>query len=217
MNYAVDVTGMATYLFSGHAHPVSGIGGPAVFGFVDKPNIYPYNPEKAKELLAKAGYPKGFDTKLTIAIGRPFGSQDIAQTISQYLKAVGINVTIETFEWGEFLSHWLKGALLPCITWALARLYSILMTSSGAISTLPGEPPGAAPPQEAIDIGNQALKVFDPEKRKAYYDKYVSLIQEDAPFIFLFNFDDIYAYNKKVQGFKARADEQIGVPNLSKK
>jgi ABC-type transport system substrate-binding protein len=73
------------------------------------------------------------------------------------------------------------------------------------------------PPQEAIDIANQALKMFDPEKRKSYYDKYVSIIQEDAPFIFLFNFDDIYAYNKNVQGFKARADEQIGVTNLSKK
>jgi peptide/nickel transport system substrate-binding protein len=216
MNYAVDVQGMATYLFSGQAHLVNGIGGPAVFGFVSKPNIYPYNPNKAKELLAAAGYPKGFETKLAIAIGRPFGSQDIGQTISQYLKAVGVTVTIETYEWGEFLSYWLKGQA-PMYYMGFGTPVLDMDDFIGAYFDPSRRATWGRPPQEAIDIANQALKMFDPEKRKSYYDKYVSIIQEDAPFIFLFNFDDIYAYNKNVQGFKARADEQIGVTNLSKK
>jgi peptide/nickel transport system substrate-binding protein len=216
MNYAVDVQGMATHLFSGHAHPVSGIGAPAVFGFVDKPNAYPYNPDKARELLAKAGYPKGFETKLPIAIGRPFGAQDIAQTVSQSLKAVGVTVTTETYEWGEYLSYWLKGTA-PMYYMGFGTPTLDLDDFIGAYLDPSRRATWGSPPQEAIDIANQALKVFDPKKRIALYDKYISLIQEDAPFIFLFNFDDIYAYNKKVQGFKARADEQISVPNLSKK
>jgi peptide/nickel transport system substrate-binding protein len=215
MNYAVDVKGMASYLFSGHAHPVGGIGGPSVFGYVDKPNIYPYNPEKAKELLAKAGYPKGFETKLVIAIGRPFASQDISQAISQYLKAVGINVTIETFEWGEFLSHWLKG-LGPMYYMGFGTPVLDIDDFIGGYFDPARRATWGHPPQEAIEIANQALQVFDPEKRKTYYDKYVSIIQDDAPIIFLFN-DDIYAFNKKVQGFKARADEQMSIPILSKK
>ena len=50
---------------------------------------------------------------------------------------------------------------------------------------------------------------LSPEERKKIYEEYASIIQEDAPFIFLFNFDDIYGVNKQVKGFVPRADEQI--------
>ena len=60
------------------------------------------------------------------------------------------------------------------------------------------------------------MKAFDLEKRKEIYEKFVAIIQDDAPFIFLFNFDDIYAYHTRIKGFVPRADEQISILTLSK-
>lgn len=62
-------------------------------GYTEDVPIYEYNPEKAKELLAEAGYPDGFTT--TISLVASNGVRDADQLEQEYLKAVGINVEFE--------------------------------------------------------------------------------------------------------------------------
>jgi peptide/nickel transport system substrate-binding protein len=54
---------------------------------------YPYNPAKAKQLLSEAGYPKGFQTKLTFPSGKE--RNDIMTAVQDYLKNVGIDATMD--------------------------------------------------------------------------------------------------------------------------
>ena len=66
----------------------------------DIQEIMTYNPEKAKQLVADAGYPRGI--KVDFNIGPDAPMSEIASIIQQYLKAVGINVEIKRNEWPEF-------------------------------------------------------------------------------------------------------------------
>jgi dipeptide transport system substrate-binding protein len=69
---------------------------------------YPYDPANAKKLLAEAGYPNGFSTTLwAMPVQRPYmpNAKAAAQLIQQDLKAIGINVEIVSYEWGEYLKR----------------------------------------------------------------------------------------------------------------
>ena len=62
---------------------------------------YPYDPKKAKELLEQAGYPNGFSIKMSID-NNTF-SRKLAQVVQDNLSQIGIDMSIEEFEWGTFL------------------------------------------------------------------------------------------------------------------
>jgi peptide/nickel transport system substrate-binding protein len=73
---------------------------------------YPYDPEKAKELLAEAGFADGFDTQFWyMPVSRPYypNPQDLAEAVATYLADVGINVELMTEDWGIYLDNYKQG------------------------------------------------------------------------------------------------------------
>lgn len=71
-------------------------------------DTYAYNVEKAKELLADAGYPDGFEMTITVPSNYQF-HVDTAQVIVEQLKAVGINAKIQLIEWASWLEDVYRG------------------------------------------------------------------------------------------------------------
>jgi peptide/nickel transport system substrate-binding protein len=65
--------------------------------------LYVYNPEKAKKLLAEAGYPKGFTFKMQVNAANP-DHVDMAPLIAAYLEQVGVKAEIVPTEYGAYLS-----------------------------------------------------------------------------------------------------------------
>ncbi|MEJ2665548.1 MAG: ABC transporter substrate-binding protein [Deinococcales bacterium] len=68
------------------------------------PDPYPYNPAKAKQLLAQAGYPNGFKTKLELPQPYP-DERRTGQVIAQQLKQVGIDAQVSVVEWTTWLNR----------------------------------------------------------------------------------------------------------------
>ena len=102
--YAIDRQGIMDMLADGHGTAVGSSIYPAFTKYflpelVDK---YPHDVAKAKELLAQAGYPDGFD--MTISVPNNYQPHmDTAEVVAEQLREAGINVTIQPVEWSTWL------------------------------------------------------------------------------------------------------------------
>src|SRR5258708_21131742 len=65
--------------------------------------MFTYGPAKAKKLLADAGYPKGFTTKVQVCSCSP-DHMDLLPLVAAYLEQVGVKLEIQPLEYGAFLS-----------------------------------------------------------------------------------------------------------------
>lgn len=97
LNYAVDKHRIVDEIYSGGAIQISTFVGPLGTGNANLDPI-PYDPEKAKELLAEAGYPNGFETKMQIVQGRYLKDFEMMQEIAKQLGEVGVKVQLEQYD-----------------------------------------------------------------------------------------------------------------------
>ncbi len=93
--YAIDGEAVAAMFVEGEVAYTDQIALPGGLDYIENPVVYEYNPEKAKALLAEAGYPDGFD--IDINIDTASTSQMLAELYQYYLGQVGINVTIMSY------------------------------------------------------------------------------------------------------------------------
>ena len=94
-------------MYKGSATRANSLIGPKVFGHTDEAKAWEYNVEKAKKLLAEAGYPNGFKAKIWVNENQ--ARRDIATILQAQLKEIGIDLTIETLEWGAYLDGTARG------------------------------------------------------------------------------------------------------------
>ena len=110
-NMAVDKDEIIKGVFNGYATKLYSAFSPvmAVYYNDELDDMYPFDAEAARALLAQAGYPDGFDLVITV----PSNYQphvDTAQIISEQLKKIGVKVEIELVEWATWLEKVYKNA-----------------------------------------------------------------------------------------------------------
>ena len=105
LSYAVDKQGIIDLAFDGYGSPIGSSMYPAFGKYFDESltDYYPHDTEKAKELLAQAGYPDGFSMTITVPSNyKPH--MDTAQVLVQQLAEVGITAEIQAVEWESWVS-----------------------------------------------------------------------------------------------------------------
>jgi peptide/nickel transport system substrate-binding protein len=101
--YATDKRAIIQAASAGYGVPLGSDSVPGDPYYLDLAGTYPYNPRKARQLLAQAGYPHGFPVTITLP---PYNYAQIAgPLIAAELQAVGITATIKNIQWPLWLSQ----------------------------------------------------------------------------------------------------------------
>lgn len=161
---------------------------------------YSYNAEKAKELLAKAGYPSGFKVKLSFTSREP--DKTIVQLVQSQLKKVGIEAEIETFDRLAFNAKWTKGEGEIGLNFAPVPKpdpyiqYEIFFGTK-ANNNFSGY---SSPAFDAALA--KSKQTYDVEVRKRLYKELQDILLEDSPEVILFHLPLYEAHHRKLQDFK---------------
>ncbi|MFV2043425.1 MAG: ABC transporter substrate-binding protein [Anaerolineales bacterium] len=230
MNYAVDVDSIIKYVLNGLARPIDNPLLPEAFGYVATP-VYRYDPEKAKSLLAEAGYPDGFEMELDT---HPV-LKEIAEAVAGQLSEVGIDVTVNIMERPALVAKYEPGGSQAFMTsWGNSeadadgilskQFYSKRYGCDLVAYEYPAPESGFGDSGKGcyytgfgnpiVDAAVEAGKVqVDPAARKAAYYEALQVIVEEAPWVFLYNPSEIFAYGDRVQGWTPRSDALFNLEN----
>jgi len=125
MQMAIDVPTIAMTYYGGYSEPTlrPPLGNPGTYApFDELPEDIKegrsYNPEKAKELLAEAGYPDGFKTSIICTEGS-WSDLDLLQIAKAYLADIGIDMELKVHEWTAFYGRMMSGEWEEDMTWWL--------------------------------------------------------------------------------------------------
>ena len=168
---------------------------------------YGYDPARARELLAAAGYPNGFEMEI---MPTTFVEASIraAQVIQADLAAVGIRATIRTLEWAEWLQEQGEGNYdtYVCSWNGLVDPddFYYAQHRTGEVFNFTGYS------NPTVDsLLDEARLVTDFDERKAIYAQVNQAIVDDAPYIYLYNELWTHGYRPYVRGFGARSDQAV--------
>ncbi|OQX28847.1 MAG: ABC transporter substrate-binding protein [Spirochaeta sp. LUC14_002_19_P3] len=106
MNYAINRDEIIKAVYGSAGQPAKNPIPPTMWSYNDDIKPYPYDPAKAKALLAEAGYPNGFETEIwAMPVARPYNpdARKIAEIMQAQLAKVNIKVEIISYEWGTYL------------------------------------------------------------------------------------------------------------------
>ncbi|MGH6943885.1 MAG: ABC transporter substrate-binding protein, partial [Geminicoccaceae bacterium] len=208
LNYAVDKQALNDTLYKGLAVTMTSPLPPAEWSFDESLKGYPYDPERATELLKEAGYPDGFKAELlayTTARGyNPAGAQ-LAVAVQGYLQKIGLDINVQQMEFGAFLAKVRSGDYdgMFMSGWSGDNgdpdnfLYEIFGSANIPVgnSTRYSNP-------ELDKILLQARRETDHDKRVELYKDAQRIIVEAAPWIWVNSTLQVRAIRKEVKGFQ---------------
>ena len=106
LNYAIDRQQVILGAMNGAGTPIGSHFSPNDAGYVDLTGTYPYDPAKARALLAAAGYANGL--RLTLKVPPPSYARRSSEIVAAMLAEVGVSVTIENVEFPQWLDRVFK-------------------------------------------------------------------------------------------------------------
>ncbi len=204
LNYAVDKQAIIDSLFFGNAVALNGqvLRKPQI-GFNPDLSDYPYDPDKARALLAEAGYPDGFEITFKFPSGRYAQDREVSEAVAGMLSEVGVKADMVALEPGEFLRQLRAKELQPMAFVGLAPQDDPDLQVAQYHSTWRYSYIKNAELDALIDAGKQEM---DREKRVQIYKDAMALMHEEAPIIFLYGGVDFYGTSAKLSNFMARGD-----------
>ena len=203
--YAINNEDLVKTVFNGSASVATSPVPKITTGHNENSNNYPQNIEKAKQLLAEAGYPNGFNIELFVSEDNQ--RIDMAVIIQDNLKKIGINAEIKTFQWAAYVSTIENPNIIKplfIMSWNISNddpdevLYPLYHSSQ-----IDAHTNVVFYKNEKFDnLISEARETTDKEKRMKLYEEAQDIIQEDLPHYTLVYPKQNFAYKASIKNIK---------------
>jgi oligopeptide transport system substrate-binding protein len=212
LNYAVDKQAICDVLEEGIPTPARGVL-PPLFGSFD-PTLegYPYDKEKAKALLAEAGFPDGKGlSEITLQFNTSEHHEAICTAIKNDLEAIGLKIRLKNLEWGAHLDsmkrhepEMFRGGWMADVPFEdnfLQLLETGQETNYGGYSN-----------PEFDALLDRARYSTDPEERQRLFREANRMVVEDATWLFVYWYREVIMIKPYVKGWVEAVQGDFRIP-----
>ena len=201
--YAVDVDGMLNLTADGHGTKVGSSMYPAFGKYFDASvaDAYPYDPDKAMQLLAEAGYPDGFS--FTVKVPSNYQPHvDTTVVLAEQLKQVGINAQIQQIDWNTWLedvygNRNFEGTVVGFDASILSPTALLARWVSDSSKNMIGFSDA-----EYDAVYTQALATVDDAQQTQLFKRCLEILSERAANVYLQDLADFVAVHPQLKGFR---------------
>ncbi|MGI8509788.1 MAG: ABC transporter substrate-binding protein [Gemmatimonadaceae bacterium] len=202
INYAIDTRVILRRLMGGRGTVATGVIPPSLPGFDSARAPFPYDPARARALIAEAGYPNGVDVELWSGQTEQFPR--IAQTLQAYLARANIRVKLVQRDASSMREAARKGNTdIALKDWyadypdAENFLYPLLHSANAGVGGNVSFYHNAT----FDSVVSASRREQDPVKRAAMYSQADSIAFGDAPMIYLFFYKEVDAVQPWIKGY----------------
>ncbi|MGV6875070.1 ABC transporter substrate-binding protein [Pseudochelatococcus sp. B33] len=182
--HAIDRDAIIKAILNDQASRLDGPVGPGQVGYSpDFKPAYPYDPEKAKALLAEAGYPNGVEVDFTATVGRYTSDKQICEAIAAMLQKAGFKVNLKTPEWSTMWDDVQNGKTAFYYMGRGTVLDPSVMLAQ--YFETGGSPRVGYSNAEVDEMLQAERQTFDPAERMKLLQQAMAKIVEEAPGLFL--------------------------------
>jgi peptide/nickel transport system substrate-binding protein len=205
LNYAVDKKAIIEKILLGSGAQTAINLTADCFGFDPSLKPYPYDPEKAKQLLAEAGY-KNLKIEFSTPSGRYMFDKQVAEAVAGMWEKVGITVDLRVREWGEYMKDYFSKNMMGV---GRSQSFIPMYDADALFATWYTKQSGFSyySDPEVENWVSEARYQLDEKKRKDLYSKISKKIYEEAPMVYLFTPMDHWGISKRVKGFQPGPDD----------
>lgn len=203
LNYAVDKAAIVKAIYDGMGQISNDVVARGAAGYSPVPG-FPYNPKKAKQLLAGAGYPNGFSATMLVTNGAYPKELELEQFLQEQWAAIGVQVTLQTAEYVRYLEllrmpptnspleMWID-------SWAEIDASQAIVARFGCRSFRPAGQNTAGFCNEDLDgLLSQIQRTIDSTTREGLLEKAQALVSQQAPAVWLIQLQQILGMSKKL-------------------
>ena len=170
VNYGVNIDKIIQFVLNGQAVRTANVINPMAFGHDPNVKPYPYDPEKAKKLLAEAGYPNGFEVRFLSTGADVPAQKQAAEAIQADLAKIGVKLKINHIEdTNSVVAQVKEGKAGPMFQWSWG--YYSVFDADGILYDIfhSGNPWAYFWSDETDKLIDEGRSTLDQEKRKKLY------------------------------------------------
>lgn len=208
INHAINKAEIIERLYQGAGIPAKNPIPPTLWSYDDSIEDYAYNPELAKQLLAEAGYPNGFETTLwALPIPRPYipDGQAFAEALQSDLRNIGIEAKIVTYDWPIYIDKTRNGEHdMAMLGWSAGGdpdyfLYYLLSKTTAQKPALNIAFYQSDEMQVVLDLARTST---DRDERIELYQQAQAIFHRDVPWVPLAHAQRLLVIDRSVQNLK---------------
>lgn len=218
--HAINVDDIINGVMFGQASALNAFPGctPQVTGCYEIPGYHDYNPDRARELLAEAGYPDGLEATMVYGSPRYPLHPQILTAIQAQLQEVGIELELVALEWGAYIEELAKPVdetSVDVTSWAWSSVIGDAALGLARLNSV-NLPPACCDVMfyvnERVDeLLQEADRATDPDERFEILKEIQEIAAEDMPILYLLQYNVSVVYNANVHDIEFYPNEEFSV------